>query len=247
MSNNLYTGNVKTVYVAGDLHGDYESFKNVLDRYASAENSSLLLFLGDYADRGYFGMEIIMGLNKLLAARDDIVALKGNHEIYLKGRPVFSPCDLIYEAETKYSSWEKFYQEIMMDFLAKLHIAAIINNVLFVHAGIFLGIKTAKDLTKKKNEKNLLWSDPSPLPGEHPSMRGAGITFGEDVTTEVLSSLGLKILIRSHDPAKAANGPCIEHGGKVITTNSCMSYGLPWKPFILKVDTKRAKYKTIFL
>jgi hypothetical protein len=135
----------------------------------------------------------------------------------------------------------------MVDFLAKLHIAAIMNNVLFVHAGISSKIKTVEDLAKHENETYVLWSDPSPLSGEHPSMRGAGITFGEDVTTKVLSALGLKMIVRSHEPSKAAYGPYSEHGGKIITTNACASYGEPWKPFMLKIDTKSLKHKPIFL
>jgi serine/threonine-protein phosphatase 5 len=247
MKNKVFIGSVKNVYVAGDLHGDYESFKKILNGYEKSERDSLLLFLGDYADRGFNGLEIIMELNKLLDTRKDIVSLKGNHEMYVDGMPTFSPCDLIYEAQEKYTSWKKFYHDIMIEFLAKLHIAAIINNVLFIHAGISSEVKTMKDLTKHENEVNLLWSDPSSLPGEHPNIRGAGVTFGEDVTTKVLSSLDLKMIIRSHEPRKAAFGPCVEHGGKVITTNSCASYGEPWKPFMLKVDTESLKYESIFL
>jgi len=245
MRNKVFTGSVKNVYVAGDLHGDYESFRKILHRYETVERDSLLLFLGDYADRGYNGLEIIMELNKLLNGREDIVAIKGNHEMYVNGEPAFSPCDLIYEAQRKYNSWAEFYRDIMVNFLAKLHIAAIINNILFVHAGISSRIKSARDL--EKNEIDLLWSDPSPVSGEHPNIRGAGIIFGEDVTMKVLSSLNLKMIIRSHEPRKAANGPYIEHSGKVVTTNSCASYGEPWKPFILKVDTESLKYKPIFL
>jgi hypothetical protein len=165
-------------------------------------------------------------LNRLLDNRKDIVCLKGNHEIYREGRPVFSPCDLIYEAETKQGTWKKFYRDILLGFLSKLH---------------------AKDLEEPGNEINLLWSDPSPVPGEHPDRRGAGIAFGEDITAEVLSSLGIKIIVRSHEPNKAAEGPYIEHGGRVVTINSCTSYGKSMKPFILKVDTEKATYKPIFL
>jgi serine/threonine-protein phosphatase 5 len=247
MANRAFTGSVKNIYVVGDLHGDYESFGKILGRYEKLERDSLLLFLGDYADRGYNGVEIIMELKKLLDSRKDIIALKGNHEMYIDGKPFFSPCDLIYEAQIKYNSWKKFYHDIMVDFLAKLYIAAVINNVLFVHAGISSEIKTVKDLEKNKNEIDLLWSDPSMLRGEHPNMRGAGITFGEDVTTKVLSSLGLKIIVRSHEPGKAASGPYIEHEGKVVTTNSCASYGESGKSFLLKVDTESLKYEPIFL
>jgi len=246
--NRVFTGKVKHVYVAGDLHGDYKSYRKIIDIYKKKPvKDSLLLFLGDYADRGSNGLEIIMELNKLLDSRKNIIALKGNHEMYKNGEPTFFPCDLRYEAEAKYGSWKKFYQDIMMDFIAKLHIAAVVNNILFIHAGIYLGIKSLKDLEEEENEVNLLWSDPSSLSGEHPNLRGAGITFGEDITTKVLSTLGLEMIVRSHEPHKAAYEPCVEHSGKVITINSCDSYGKAWKPFILEIDTESLKYETVYL
>lgn len=247
MSNRVFTSSSKQVYVAGDLHGDYDHFRKILDVFEMSGKGSLLLFLGDYADRGLHGSEIIIQLNKLLDSRKDIVALKGNHEMYRNGKPTFAPCDLIYEVATKNGSWKKFYHDTMLGFLSKLHIAAVINSVLFVHAGIFSSIKSVKDLENPESEINLLWSDPSPVKGEHPNRRGAGIEFGEDITTEVLSSIGTKIMVRSHEPNKAAEGPYIEHGGRVVTTNSCTSYGKPWKPFILKVNTEKGTYKPVFL
>jgi len=247
MDNRIFTGSNRYVFVAGDLHGDYDSFRKITRIHNKPVKDSLLLFLGDYADRGLQGVEIITELNSLLDKRDDIVALKGNHEIYKNSKPEFFPCDLIHEAELKNNSWNKFYNDVFSGFLKKLHIAAIINKVLFIHAGVFSPITGITDLTKEANEKYLLWSDPSPKPGEHMNVRGTGVEFGEDVTESVLSALGLKLIIRSHEPRKAGFGPFEEHGGRIITTNACNSYGESWRPFILKVNTEDLKYETIFL
>jgi hypothetical protein len=247
MGNKVFTGSKNVVYVAGDLHGDHKSFKQIPRLYEKAGEDPLLIFLGDYADRGPDGIEIISELSKLIDTRNDMIALKGNHEIYRNGAPEFFPCDLIHEAYQKCGSWEDFYRDIFVKFLSKLHIAAIINNVLFIHAGIFSGIKSRDDLKKEENEKALLWSDPSPAPGEHKSRRGAGVEFGEDITEEVLSSLGLRLIIRSHEPRKAVLKPCIEHGGKIITINTCSSYGEAWRPFLLKIDTLSLEHEAIYL
>lgn len=247
MDNRIFTGSNRYVYVAGDLHGDYDSFSKITRMHNKPAKDSLLLFLGDYADRGPQGVEIITELNSLLHKRDDIAALKGNHEIYKNKKPEFFPCDLIHQAELKNNSWNSFYNEIFSDFLNKLHIAAIINNVLFIHAGVFSGITGITDLVKKENEECLLWSDPSSIPGEHISVRGRGVKFGEDVTERVLSAMGLKLIIRSHEPRKAGSGPFEEHGGRIITVNACNSYGESWRPFILKVDTENLGYETIYL
>jgi predicted phosphodiesterase len=247
MVNRVFTGNTENVFVAGDLHGDYQSFKAILKIYEKKRNDSLLIFLGDYADRGLHGVEIITELKGLLNGREDIIALKGNHEQYVDGEPFFHPCDLIREAGVKYGSWEKFYKEVMLGFLEKLHMAAILNKVLFIHGGISLRIKTVEDLAKNKNDKYILWSDPAPVRGEHPNPRGAGVLFGEDITGKVLSSLGLEMIVRSHEPGKAAFGPYAEHEGKIITVNSCSSYGAIWDPFILNINTETLKYEPVFL
>jgi len=245
--NRIFTGNTRNVCVAGDLHGDHRSFRRILKIYEKICKDSFLIFLGDYADRGLHGMEIIMELGGLLSSRGDIIALKGNHEQYVDGKPSFYPCDLIREAGEKYGSWENFYNEVMLGFLEKLYVAAIFNKVLFIHGGISSRIKTVEDLAKSKNDKYLLWSDPSPFRGEHPNPRGAGVIFGEDTTNKVLSSLGLEMIVRSHEPGKAAYGPYAEHNGKLITVNSCSTYGVKWDPFILKIDTVTLKYEPFFL
>lgn len=247
MSNKVFTSNIETVYVAGDLHGDYDSFKRILNIYKEAENGSLLLFLGDYADRGPYGVEVITGLNDMLDKSDNIVALKGNHEMYINGKPCFYPCSLTSEAKDKYTSWEKFYKVILLQFFSKLNIGAIINNVLFIHAGVSTNIKSMADLENTINEQTILWSDPSPFHGEHVGIRGAGVAFGEDITDTVLNSLGLRLIVRSHEPMKAVKGPYVEHSGKVITINSCASYGESMKRFILKINTISLNYEPVFL
>jgi len=244
----VYMGNKRQVFTAGDLHGDYDSFMKIMEiYYRRRSRDSLLIFLGDYADRGPEGFEIISKLKETIETQDDIIALKGNHEMFLDGQPIFSPCDLMYEAVHKYGSWEEFYQDIMEPFIRDLYIAAVINRILFIHAGICSRITGIGDLSRDDLEMDLLWSDPSPVYGEHPSMRGAGVEFGPDITENILRTLGLEMIIRSHEPRKASRGPCAEHNGRVITTNACDSYGGGWKRFLLEVDTEALHYTPIFI
>jgi hypothetical protein len=46
MRNRVFTNSIKHVYVAGDLHGDYEHFRKILDIFEISGKDSLLLFLG---------------------------------------------------------------------------------------------------------------------------------------------------------------------------------------------------------
>jgi predicted phosphodiesterase len=234
------------IFVVGDLHGDEESFKNALQIFNENKDvEGILIFLGDYTDRGPNGVEVIRELYELLRIRKDIIAVKGNHENYSKnGTPKFYPCTLIDEANIKIKGgWEVFWKEIYQNFLEYLKPAYISGKVLFVHGGISKKIKNKEDLFKKENEEILLWSDPYNGKGEIPNQRGAGVEFGEDVTKTVLKNLKLELIIRSHQPDKAANGqPFFEHSGKIVTINSSKVYGLP---FMITVDPEKAKVNEV--
>ena len=229
------------VYVAGDLHGDYESFLNAIKLSGKDD----IIFLGDYADRGECGFEIINDLTSLIKEEPRITALMGNHEWYdNNGRPLFAPCDLPHEVIGKYKgSWLEYYNSVFVPFTNKLYTSAIVNKVLFVHAGIYDNIKSREDLTKDLNKENMLWSDPSDYKGRSP--RGAGCLFDSTVTHNVLNYLCVSLLIRSHEPRKAKSGePYKEHDGKVWTVNASRHYG---KPFMVCINTINLEYETVGL
>ena len=242
---------VRYVYVLGDVHGDFATFEKMVKAFIEQkEPGNLLITLGDYADRGEFGVEVIEMLNSLVQTRDDIIALKGNHEDWeFPDNPSFSPCDLMREAHKKRGSWYKFYKETYLGFLGRLKVAAIVNNVLFVHGGVSLVIDSVEALAYKSNESELLWSDPTApyqvLDYEEMTnyRRREGVVFGPKVTEKVLKATNTKIIVRSHEPRLAKNGPHITHEGRVITVNASAVYG---NPFILKINTQTTKYRAVY-
>lgn len=78
------------VVIQGDLHGDIHSLLGVLrglqtrkwlDGFALTEPGLHLVFLGDYTDRGLYGVEVLYTLFRLKLANPDRVHLgRGNHE-----------------------------------------------------------------------------------------------------------------------------------------------------------------------
>ena len=54
----------RRLLVIGSIHGDYDSFRSLL--HVADPSKDCLIFLGDYADRGAFGIEIIDALNRLI-------------------------------------------------------------------------------------------------------------------------------------------------------------------------------------
>ncbi|WP_455277173.1 metallophosphoesterase family protein [[Eubacterium] cellulosolvens] len=225
--------------VVGDIHGDLDILYSILGVVDPKKDG--IIFLGDYADRGPKGFDVIKTIDSLIKRYPtNIVALKGNHEDYSdSGNPKFHPCDLIYEVENKGESWQRYFQEELMPFIDKLYLAAIIpDEILFVHGGISSKIKNVDNLKHpiREIEIDVLWSDPFEGNGEYPNRRGAGIEFGEDITVNLCNSLRIKRLIRSHEPRKAISGPYYEHNRKAITLSSTSVYG--GKPFILLIDPK---------
>lgn len=78
------------VFLEGDLHGDIHSLLAVLDRlnkdgmldgFAIKDPNFHIFFLGDYTDRGHYGVEVLYTLLRLKLANPDRVHFaRGNHE-----------------------------------------------------------------------------------------------------------------------------------------------------------------------
>ena len=225
--------------VVGDVHGDIQTILSILKIFDPSED--IIIFLGDYADRGSNGVEVVDTIRSLSEkSPQNVIALKGNHEDYTDdGKPLFYPCDLVREAErNKEGGWRKYFTNELQHFLKRLYLAAILpGECLFVHGGISSKIVDIDSMAKaaREIEMDMLWSDPFEGTGERPNFRGAGILFGEDVTDTVCKRLGVKRIIRSHEPDKSLLGPFCEHHSKVVTISSTRIYG--GKPFVLAINT----------
>ena len=241
--NQLYS--FENIAIVGDLHGDIKSFESLLEEVNPIKQG--IVFLGDYADRGKHGIEVIDGVRTLVKRYPkNVVAIKGNHEDFSEsGNPTFRPCDLINEAIVKRGSWPKYFQDEFQPFVKNLYLAAVVpEEALFVHGGISSKIRGKVFLRNptKEIEEDVLWSDPYDGYGERPNGRGAGVEFGKDVSERVCNTLKVKRIFRSHQPGKASNGPYREHDGRVITTNSSSYYGRPSILFMNPNDSSDLEY-----
>ena len=229
----------KRIAVIGDLHGDYKTLHAILKIIILRED--LVIFLGDYADRGPDGIETIKKVDDLIQTYPkNVIALKGNHEDYTKtGLPNFNPCTLISEAQKKLGDWQSYFLKEFKPFINRLYLAAVIpHEVLFVHGGISSKISKLEDLQfpNRSLERDILWSDPFEGDGERVNHRGVGIQFGANVTLDICNRLDVKRIIRSHQPALALSEPYYSHEGKVVTVNSTSMYG--GSPFVFFIDPK---------
>lgn len=150
----------KRLFAIGDIHGCFESFKNLIENKIKLKKNDKLILLGDYIDRGTQSKDVIDYINELQSKGYDIVTLMGNHEAML--------IDAM-ENEKNLSKWIQngggktlmsFGIESLTDldqqyisFFKGLILYSTFDNFLFVHAGF-------NDLIDNPfNDKyNMLWS-----------------------------------------------------------------------------------------
>jgi diadenosine tetraphosphatase ApaH/serine/threonine PP2A family protein phosphatase len=229
------------ILVVGDLHGDFDSLCSLIDIFHPIND--FIIFLGDYADRGTAGVEVLQSVEDLAKNHpQNVLLLKGNHEDFTdSGKPKFFPCHLCEEVEKKKGKWKEYFQTNFKKFLELLYLAAIINHeILFVHGGISSKIKTVNDLRHPSHaiKNDLIWSDPFEGLGEFSNKkRGSGVKFGRDISENFCKVIGVKRIIRAHEPLKALKEPRFEHNGRVITVSSTRAYG--GQPFVLSIKISR--------
>ena len=179
---------------AGDTHGDLDATERILSRFLGG--AYILVFLGDYVDRGEFSREnITYLLRKKLEHPKDLILLAGNHEGYML-KP-FSPSDF----------WETLSleeREAYGSLFSRLPLAVTSSNgILAVHGGVpdldHLGeinrIESGDDQWNR-----IVWGDFVERDGEILGDWGGRPQFGRGYFERVLDRYQRRVLIRSHQP-----------------------------------------------
>ncbi|UCD26375.1 MAG: serine/threonine protein phosphatase [Candidatus Bathyarchaeota archaeon] len=214
--------------IIGDIHGDLESLKHILEdsnflEKAKSGEEVLLVFLGDYGDRGICSPEVyyvVLKLKQLFPKR--VVLMRGNHEG--PDDLLAYPHDLPLQINRKFGeNGPKVYLELRKLFQHLYSTVLIEKRYVLCHGGVPSQASKIEDFAyahkKHPHEPHLeeiLWSDPwEGIKETYASPRGAGKLFGEDVTNRLLKMLGVRALIRGHEPSN--EGFKTNHGGNVLT------------------------------
>ena len=225
----------KVVFV-GDTHTAVDVTQAVLDKYY--EETDLVVFLGDYVDRGNTGIENL-GLitSKFLEDPDRIIMLRGNHESPLTN-PYYGFLDEV-KAKLGEASYDSF-----KDFFQAMPYAVVVNNYLCIHGGIAAGLETVSQIAGLPRPDlnpddpvafQLLWNDPRDMiEGFLPSVRGEGAYYyGSDVTQGFLENNALRGIIRGHE---VVDGFREDMDGKVVTVFSSRYHGASAGILVLDSD-----------
>eukprot|EP00775_Hariotina_reticulata_P008361 gene8361-8545_t len=193
------------VVVVGDTHGQFHDLMEIFKIAGSAPDTNFL-FLGDYVDRGYYSVETVCM----------VVALKvyGFYEECLR----------------KYGN-ARIWQ-VLTDLFDSLPLAAVIENQLFCpHAGLSPAMDTVDQINQLHRFEevphegpmcDLLWSDPDDRMGWGISPRGAGYTYGQDISEHFNHVNGLRFIIRAHQ--LVSEGFLWQHEQQVVTVFSAPNY-----------------------
>jgi serine/threonine protein phosphatase 1 len=132
----------KRLFAIGDIHGCFDSLRDLVEHKIKIRKSDKLVFLGDYIDRGNQSRQVIDYITGLQNKDFDITALIGNHESMLLevlDNEGFLPEWFRNGGYTTLRSFGirslKRLDQKYVDFFKGLQFYCLIDNFLFVHAG----------------------------------------------------------------------------------------------------------------
>jgi serine/threonine protein phosphatase 1 len=175
----------RRVYAIGDVHGRFDLLEELLEMIAhdakgsGGSDQNILIFLGDYVDRGADSKRVVERLSMPAPAGFDMICLKGNHEDmllqFLEGEgAIFSWLKnggretlKSYGVDVKNLSGAEVTDKAVaaarrslravipgshLEFLTSLDLIHVEGDYAFVHAGIRPGVSLAG-----QKEQNLIW------------------------------------------------------------------------------------------
>lgn len=218
--------------VVGDTHGTASVTRTITRAFLSSD-SSKLLFLGDYVDRGEHDIENIVYLAGLLVDHPrDVVLLRGNHEERSANKQYgFLDALEIAGLGLDFPRFEAMFEA--------LPLAAMLREprVFMVHGMVpartppvtLEEIKSLRRVSRFEDwdelTTNVLWSDPDEHEGDAsmPSHRGAGMLVGKRDLDAFCERNRIDLIIRSHHPFPG--GYRTFFGTTVLSV-----FPLPWYP-----------------
>ncbi|PQP93820.1 putative protein phosphatase 2A-3 [Prunus yedoensis var. nudiflora] len=209
-----------------DIHGQFHDLAELF-RIGGKCPDTNYLFMGDYVDRGYYSVETVTLLVALKVRYPQrITILRGNHE----SRQITQVYGFYDECLRKYGNANVW--KIFTDLFDYFPLTALVESEIFcLHGGLSPSIETLDNIRNFDRVQevphegpmcDLLWSDPDDRCGWGISPRGAGYTFGQDISEQFNHTNNLKLIARAHQ--LVMEGYNWGHEQKVVTIFSAPNY-----------------------
>jgi diadenosine tetraphosphatase ApaH/serine/threonine PP2A family protein phosphatase len=232
------------IFIVGDIHGQLDDLLQLFQQSgAITENNDVnfkpanYLFLGDYVDRGYHGLNTFLYLVTLkLQYPRQIWLLRGNHE----SRQVSNRYGLYSEIILNYGHAGLWM--LVNDAFDLLPVGALVDQDVFcVHGGLSPRLPLIDRLSVENRQVELpasgpicdiCWSDPENVTEWRENTRGAGYLFGAEQATKFTRVNRLQFIARSHQLCQAGSaryfgnpeGGKEKHPYRLITIWSAPNY-----------------------
>lgn len=196
----------KPVTIIGDLHGQFYDLYNILLRFDF--NTDIVLFLGDYVDRGVFSVEVYLYLLSLKTTYpNNVFLLRGNHESERMTTYFTFKTECIYKYD------ESMYDVFVQSFYSLPLAAVVMNSLYCAHGGISPNIEFVHEINSIDRFReppftgvycDILWSDPHPrfnmkLEYSINTQRNCSFYFSHAAARKFLAKNNLKCIIRGHE------------------------------------------------
>lgn len=227
------------IVIIGDIHSDFNALSSILKKLSASDydyfSKAILIFCGDYTDRGkrpFETLRLLYALKTILGER--CILLKGNHEIIKYScsllRPGFSPADtsllmnriFLPEVNILYASYlERLPYLVSLSHCGKKYIVCHGSIPRHDYAPVYNEEKLIEcllpvsDHTKEGIMLNqILWGDPGDASS---SFRGTEtrFEFSKAEFIEFLDKHGYDIFIRGHQPID--NGVMLCYNNRLIS------------------------------
>jgi len=214
------------VTVVGDIHGQWYDMQEMFEIAGKVPETNFL-FLGDFVDRGYYSLEcvsLVIALKVRYPKR--IFFVRGNHE----SRQITQVYGFYDECLRKYGNanvW-KFFTDLF-DYYP---LTGLVEKAIFCpHGGIspqldtldnILALDRIQEVPHEGPMCDIVWSDPDERTGWGISPRGAGYTWGQDLSEQYNHTNGLTLIARAHQ--LVMEGYAWQHDKNVVTIFSAPNY-----------------------
>lgn len=219
------------IYAFGDIHGDLYKLKTLIERLYIKEKEDILIFLGDYIDRGKYSFEVI---DYLIELKDkyNCIFIKGNHELmfldFLKGNEYDEKIFMYNGGKTTIESYSKNGYNI--DYKTKYYMRSVpyrhsnfydkllnyheTEDYIFVHAGIYPGIPI------EKNPDEILFWDRSFI-RSNKKYEGKTVVCGHTPSKNVLNKKNKICIDTGSCYESMGNLTCVKLPERVFISQGC--------------------------